>query len=348
MELLDRYLQAVRKHLPLQRQDDIIAELRANLESQLDEKQEELGRPLTAAEAEEWIRRLGPPVQMAGRYHPQQYLIGPAIYPVYLYVLRLASMWATVVYFVVSTITIVLGSPTAQDIAEAAFRLPFILIQVAAWVTVAFAAAEFVAVRYPDQCPQIVGFYARWSPANLPPLEPPAAPGRKRRTYAHAVTEIIFGFIFLGWLLLVPQYPFLMFGPGIAFIHASPFHYAPIWITVYWWAVALNGLQLAWKCIDLLRRTWQQRRALPHIVFKALGLIPLLLLINAPDHIYVFLKHPETDLAHLGQSLETLNRTIHTAFLLVCAIVVLQLAWDIAKTLFHQYRQRATAGFGNS
>ena len=31
MELLDRYLQAVKKHLPLQRQDDILAELRANL-----------------------------------------------------------------------------------------------------------------------------------------------------------------------------------------------------------------------------------------------------------------------------------------------------------------------------
>ena len=35
MELLDRYLEAVKKHLPWQRQDDIIAELRANLESQL-------------------------------------------------------------------------------------------------------------------------------------------------------------------------------------------------------------------------------------------------------------------------------------------------------------------------
>ena len=60
MELLDRYLQAVRKHLPWQRQEDILAELRANLESQLDEKQGELGRPLTPTEAEEWIGGLVP------------------------------------------------------------------------------------------------------------------------------------------------------------------------------------------------------------------------------------------------------------------------------------------------
>jgi len=59
MELLDRYLQAVRKHLPWKRQEDIVAELRANLESQLDEKQGELGRPMTLTEAEAWIKQLG-------------------------------------------------------------------------------------------------------------------------------------------------------------------------------------------------------------------------------------------------------------------------------------------------
>jgi len=42
---LDRYLQAVKKHLPSRRQDDIIAELRANMESQLEDKEAELGRP---------------------------------------------------------------------------------------------------------------------------------------------------------------------------------------------------------------------------------------------------------------------------------------------------------------
>jgi len=38
MELLDRYLQAVKKYLPLARQEDIIAELRANMEAQLEDK----------------------------------------------------------------------------------------------------------------------------------------------------------------------------------------------------------------------------------------------------------------------------------------------------------------------
>jgi hypothetical protein len=89
MELLDRYLQAVKKHLPLKKQDDVIAELKANLESQLEDKEAEQGRPLSAKEAEDWLKQIGPPIQMAAKYQPQQYLIGPALFPVYWYVLRL-------------------------------------------------------------------------------------------------------------------------------------------------------------------------------------------------------------------------------------------------------------------
>ena len=97
MELLDRYLESVRKHLPWQRQDDIVAELRANLESQLEEKEETLGRPLTQAEAEEWIKQLGAPIQVAAGYQPQQYLIGPSLFPTYRYVLKLACSWAMII-----------------------------------------------------------------------------------------------------------------------------------------------------------------------------------------------------------------------------------------------------------
>ena len=341
MELLDRYLQAVRKHLPWQRQDDIIAELRANLESQLDEKEAELGRPLTPAEAEAWIRQLGSPVQMASHYQPQQYLIGPAIYPVYLYVLRLASMWAIAIYILVSTISIVLGSANASAVAAAAGRLPSVLIQTAGWITLIFAAIEYVAARYPEKCPPIAGFYAKWSPGDLPPLAPAQVPGQNRRSYAQAVTEVIFGFVFLGWLLLVPEYPFLMFGPGLAFIHASPFHPAAIWMTVYWWAVALNVIQLGWKCIDLLSGAWQRKNRAQHFLFKAFGLVPIVLLANAPDRVYAFLKHPDTDLSRYGQTLNAFNGGIHSVLQLIAAIVALQLAWDIGQAILERWRQGA-------
>jgi hypothetical protein len=343
MELLDRYLQAVRKHLPWQRQEDIIAELRANLESQLEEKQEELGRPLTPAESEEWIGGLGSPVQMAGHYQPQQYLIGPAIYPVYLYILRLASMWAIVVYIAVSTLTIVLSSTATGDtIAQAAFRLPFVLIQVAAWVTAAFAAIEYVAVRHPDKCPPpVAALYAKWSPKDLPPLQPAAAAGKKKRSYVQAVAEVVFGFIFLAWLILVPRHPYLMFGPGAAALHASPFRPAPVWWTFYWLIVGLNAIELAWKCINLLRDAWQTPDRYRHIVMKFLALVPMVLMATVPNRLYVLLRNPEADFARYGKPLDELNQGVHMVVLLICAIVSLQLVWEIGKMIYESLRDRA-------
>jgi len=345
MELLDRYLQAVRKHLPWQRQDDIIAELRANLEAQLEEKEEALGRPLTPAEAEEWIKSLGSPVQMAAHYQPQQYLIGPAIYPVYMYILRLSSMWAIVIYVLVSTITLVLSSTAnGQAVAEAAFRLPWVLIQVAAWVTAVFAAIEYVALRHPEKCPPpVAAFYAKWSPRDLPPLERPAEQGKKRRTYAHAVAEIIFGFIFLGWLLVISRHPFLVFGPGAAILHASPFRPAPVLWTCYWLLVGLNAFELAWKCINLLRGTWQTPDRYRHIVMKFLGLVPVVFMVTVPNHVYVLLRHPEADAARYGPTLDSINQGAHMVVLLMCTIVTLQLVWEVGKMVVESARGQAIA-----
>jgi hypothetical protein len=61
MDLIERYLQAVKKHLPRQRQDDIIAELRSNLEARLEDKEAGLGRPLNAEEVEAWLKQMGSP-----------------------------------------------------------------------------------------------------------------------------------------------------------------------------------------------------------------------------------------------------------------------------------------------
>jgi hypothetical protein len=343
MELLDRYLQAVKKHLPWQRQDDIVAELRANLESQLEDKEAELGRPLTTGETEAWLKKMGPPMQVAGRYQPQQYLIGPAVFPTYWYVLRLAFLWALILYSIVSAVQIVVKSPSGVAVLEAVLRVPGVLITTAAWVTLVFAVIEFAAAHYPTKCPAIAGFSADWSPGALPPIEKEPAPGKKRRSYAHAVAEVVFGFLFLAWLLLIPQHPALMFGPSAAYLHLSPFQLAPVWFKFLWSVVALNVLQLGWRCIDLWRGSWQLARPVQQMTIKAFGLIPPLVLLNVRDHAWVTLKHPALDQARYGGSLNSINHSIYLSMLFACAIVVLQLIWEIGQWSLEAYRKRAAA-----
>lgn len=343
MDLLERYLQAVRKYLPWKRQDDIVAELRANLEAQLEEKEEELGRPLTQSEAEDWLRQLGSPIQMAARYQPQQYLIGPALFPVYWYVLKLVIFWAVAVYLVVSGVQLAVDQTAATSAAvQAVFRIPSVLVQSAAWVTLIFAGLELVAKYYPAHMPkEIENLTSRWSPASLPPLEHRTNTGEKRRSYAQAVAEVVVGCVFLVWLLLIPKHPFVLLGPGVAFMHVTPFQLAPVWWYFYWWILALCALQLAWHAIDLLRGNWQTPNPWQQIVFKAMGLMAVIPIVTVPGHVLITLKHPAIDQAQYGASQHSINQGLYTAMMVACAIAAVQLLGHIAQFGLASYRRRA-------
>jgi hypothetical protein len=340
MELLDRYLQAIRKYLPNRRQDDIIAELRANMESQIEDRESELGRPLTQGEFEDLLRKMGPPVVVASRYQPQQYLIGPTLFPLYIYVLRVALLWAFIVTVVVSAVVLPFTSNGGPSIVDSLFRIPGVLIQMAGWVTIVFAAIEVASTRCPQLRPGIEGITGQWHPQSLPPLEKGVIHAGKPRSFAQAIAEIFFGALFLGWLLLVPKYPFLIMGPGAVYLKIGPFQLAPVWSTFFWWVVALNIFQIIWKCVDLARGKWQFPSRIQHIAFKIVGLVPIIILLTAPDHVYVLLKNPGADELKYGQDITQINNSVHLAFSVICAIVVIQLAWDMWVMARDGYRRR--------
>src|SRR5260370_32357604 len=82
MELLDRYLQAVKFWLPKAQKQDIIAELSEDIRSQIEEKENELGRKLNEAEVEAILIQRGSPIVVANRYLPHRHCIGPFLFPV--------------------------------------------------------------------------------------------------------------------------------------------------------------------------------------------------------------------------------------------------------------------------
>jgi hypothetical protein len=344
MELLDRYLEAVKKHLPWQRQDDIIAELRANLESQLEEKEDGLGRPLTHAEMEAWIKSLGSPIQAAAGYQPQQYLIGPAIFPIYRYVLRLVCAWSAIVYAVVTVVQLFAEKgPMGTILLRALLQLPYAQLITAAWVTLAFVAIEWgIAHRYVS-VPGIAAPPAAWTPAGLPPMKTPCARGKKPRSLLQAVIEAFASFFSLAWLLLIPHYPFLLMGPGIYYFQSSPYVLAPVLIQFFWCVVALNVIQLGWRVENLWQGSWMDPHPLMQIGFKTFGLIPLMILVNAPGHAMLLLRHAEYDQAQYGATLDTINVNIHRGLMVVTAIVVLQLGWDVIRMNMDAWRRRAAA-----
>lgn len=343
MSLLDRYLLAVKKYLPWKRQDDILAELKANLESQLEEKEGDLGRPLTRDEMQDWVKHLGPPMVMAARYQPQQYLIGPTIFPMYWWVLQLACGWCLIIYSVVKTVEIITHAATGRAIVNAVLGAPWALLVTAAWVTVIFAAIELATTHSWMKLPADVVGRVDWSPGGLPTAEEAGCEGKRPRSHAHAVAEVVFGCLSLVWLLLIPSHPYLLMGPGAAYLRVSPYELAPVWIMVFWWIVALNVVQLGWRCIDLARGAWQNSRAMQHMVVKTFGLVATVVLFTARDRVWIVLKHPIVDAARYGPQVSSMNHGIYTALVWVVAISAAIWLWQVGQFGVEWYRRRAIA-----
>lgn len=341
MELLDRYLEAVKKHLPWQGQDDILAELRANLESQLEEKEAELGRPLTREEAEQWLKQLGPPIQMAARYQRQQYLIGPAVFPIYGHVLRLTLAWCAAIYTITKTVELASEGFGVGAVVTAVLNLPWILLISGAIVTLIFAAIEQAGVRFGGKC-AFATAGAPWTPGISSPFDA-SHDAKKKRNYATATAEVIFGFLFFAWLLLIPHYPVLWLGPGATYLAALPYKLAPVWWTFYWCLVGMNGFELTWKTVDFVRGTWQGPKRWRHLAMHLLSLIPLGVLLTAPDHALFLLKNPAADAAAHSAEVASANQGVHTGVAIVSAIVVLQLAWAAGKMALEAWRKRLAA-----
>src|SRR5579871_6062790 len=88
MDLIERYLAAIGPLLPGGQRADILEELREALLGRREEREAELGRPLTRDEDAALLRAFGNPLVVAGRYGAQRYLIGPELYPLYVIALK--------------------------------------------------------------------------------------------------------------------------------------------------------------------------------------------------------------------------------------------------------------------
>jgi len=335
MESLEKFLQSVGWHLPAAARADILAELRANLEAQLEEREEQLGRPMTEAEGEAWVKALGSPVAMAARYGPQRSLIGPGLFPVYWYVLRLVFFWSTVIYLIVSGVLLAVNGPTAEAAGMVALRLPGVWFTSAAWVTLVFAALELAAQRSPKFRTELAEKVGAFNPGPIPGLEEDEQDRRRQkpRSYAQAAAEFVFSVLLLGWLLLIPANPYLLMGPGVAFYQSLPYRVGPVIEWFYWTVVVLNVVQAAWAGVDLMTGAWQGPRRLERLAVKLMGFAPLLVLLAAPQHMLFVLRNPGADEVRLGGTLYTINESVHRGLEVVLVIVALQFVFEVVRAV---------------
>ena len=317
MDLIDRYLVAVRRQLPESLQDDIINELGDSLRSEAEEHELATGHPLTLDEQAGLLQKRGHPWLMASRYLPQQQLIGPALFPYYRQALKIVVFWVV--------LPIVLFGGAINAIYAADSSMVWGRVLGAAWngaiysvgiVTIVFAILDHEKLR--------ITVLDKWDPRNL--REPQAGRAIPR---SETVLGLVFALTFLIWwtdLVRVPEFA-VYDGEPVKFVPA------PIWGQLYYPILLSLLSSIAIYLIDLVR-PW--RTTAVSAVDAGINLLNIYIvtrILRAED--YVDVLGAVSLGARLAQADYWINTIIMWVFITVgvaAGFEVLQELWRMAKS----------------
>jgi len=317
MQIIDGYLHSVKKCLPAAQADDIIKELSENIFSQIEDKESELNRSLTEAEVEAILKQHGHPLLVASRYRQEQrsvsfgrQIIGPALFPFYIRVLKFNLGLTSVILLVIFAALFAGGQPIGNFLQVFSYQL---LIQFAI-VTLIFWLAEQHFTRFPD----------RWDPRKTyggshPALTVPDDGPRIPR--ANSLSQLIGLLVGLVWLRAVQHSQFLIFGPAAAFLTIPQG-----WTHLYMPIAALILLGMISAGVTLLRPDWVRFHWLMRVVIRVGGLVLCFFLIRA-GHPIVAANEAASAQAHRIAAI--VNQTVYYSILFTTVISLVKLAKDI-------------------
>jgi hypothetical protein len=272
MDLIDRYLHAVRSYLPKAQQDDIIGELSEDLASRVEDRESELGRALTDDDTVELLRSYGHPMRLAARYQPPRYLVGPTIYPMYIRILTIAVLACLVVNAAVAVAFAATGAGLQASLGILR-HLPSVLIAMLGWITGAFVIIEWAVPH--------LSLGTRWDPRSLPPI--PRADAAVSR-FNVAVEFLVTAACVCWWIAARRSAP-LVLGPS-----ASILALGPGWQVAYLPILALMTWSMFLNVLDLVRPYRTPAKTIAHLLGQVATLVLVVVLMRVGS--FVVLAYP--------------------------------------------------------
>lgn len=325
MQIVDRYLQSVKTCLPAAQADDIIKELSENISAQIEDKEGDLNRPLTEAEVEAILKQHGHPLVVASRYRQEQrnvsfgrQIIGPALFPFYIRVLKFNLGLTSVVLIVIFAALFAGGQRVGSFPQILVYQL---LIQFVI-VTLIFWAMDKHFTQFPD----------RWDPRKPYGMRHPAftiSEDGPRIPRLKSISELIALAVALFWLRAVQHSPFLIFGPAAAFLHLSP-----EWNQLYLPICALILLEMINAGITLVRPDWVRFHWLMRILGNVGNLIVAFFLITRGKSVVMVSLSGTPNAAHVAQ---IVNQTISFCVWFAVLTIIVQLAKNVRRLISSQH-----------
>lgn len=278
--ILDRYLTAVKFWLPKSQRDDIAAELAANLQSEIDDRAEALGRPLDEAEIAAFLKQHGPPIIVASRYRGEQrnvsfgrQLIGPIVFPFYWIALKVSLVLLLVPGFISTVFLNGDGRSVSEFILAIGhvmgLALPTLLVVTAIFAVIDLNMRQFGLLEK---------WSANWDPTKLPPPERQ----KKEVKRSSSIGGIIFTSVIILWWMRHASIPLLVITKA-----GTHIHFAPIVSSLYWPILIVTFVSLAQHWINLLEPGWRWLPPLTGVITSLAGLVIIYPLLKHPDLITI-------------------------------------------------------------
>jgi hypothetical protein len=317
MTPLERYLKTMKPYLPPTQRQDILDEIADSLQSQMEDKEEELGRPLTEAEQDALLTRYGHPLAVAARYRQDnrtftfgRVLIGSELFPFYLRNVK----WACGLAF--CAVVIIQAALSLNGTTKWDNLLPTLLFHVALQFTIQTGVWMLIQahfVKHPES----------WSPF----AEKPAVAQQQPRTVSRleSIAQIIVLVVLFPWIysILYPQHVSVLVG-----------ELAPVWHAMYIPYVLLVLASLGQSIVNLIHPTWVKFRDTAQLIIN-LGWTTIIgiLLLSAP---WVILVDRTGDVAAKMRVLEFVNHYFFFYGLLGFFVgAVIQSISDIRRVMRH-------------
>jgi hypothetical protein len=277
MNLLDRYISEIGEHLPHKSRSDIETEIRSTLEDMLEDCSAASGSPVDDEMIIDLLKDYGSPEKIAATYQPDKYLIGPKLYPSFIFVIKIVGAVLTGVALLGFSVRFgmremslyAFGNQLAQSVLE------YIVGLITAFgnIVLVFAILELVV---PTSKYNVDLRSEKWDPTQLTKKAGPDEVNSRG-----AIGAIVFTMLALLVINIYPQMLgiwFIMDGQWVStpLFSQAFFHMLP-WINI----ACILGIGL--QVVVLRQRKWTRITRWFEIGLKILGIAILILLLKGPS-----------------------------------------------------------------
>jgi hypothetical protein len=334
MNLIDKYIAEVGKHLPRKQRADIQAEIRSTLEDMLEERKQAQGA-VDDAMILALLKEYGSPREVAESYVGPRYLIGPRVYPTFELVTKIVLAVLLAVSLAGLGISLskssLAGPEFLQTIGESSLGLLGGLVTAFGNIVLVFAILERVlpAKEFEEE--------EEWNPADLA-----SEPDPDRVKFGEQIFEMFFLVLFLILFNLYPGVIGLGFFTDNEWTFISPiltgafFNYLP-WINI------LFLLQLGFNVYLLRQGVWNTTSRIMNIVLELGSIALAVMMLRGPA--LVALQPEQLAGTPLEGSTRVFTTIVNLVPTLVLTIVIIVSSIEVAQMVYHIIKNRPTSPY---